>query len=201
MIERFLNAGLIENAINQALQLDPQAREKLAVLNGQQIAITLELIDRPWVFAIEDGRLYLSDTDAEDCDVRLSGTLGGFLHLFRQAQPRKTEDKLYIAGDLHSAQQFQRTMAELKPDFEAVLRQRFGDKVGHTVASVLQQIRTQGEQMRQQAEDRLRDYLQSEDSPFLSYRQYSEQRSKLEALEATLTALEARLQKLEQQRG
>lgn len=201
MIERFLNVGLIESAINQALQLDPQAQEKLADLNGQQIAITLELIDRPWVFAIEDGRLYLSDTDVEDCDVRLSGTLGGFLHLFRQEQPRKTEDKLYIAGDLHSAQQFQRTMAELKPDFEAVLRQRFGDKLGNAAASVLTQIRSQGEQMRQQAEDRLRSYLQSEEAPFLSQNQASDYNAKLDALEATLTALEARLEKLEQQRG
>lgn len=197
MLERFFNGSIIETAINQTLALDPQAQEKLAALDGKRIAITLDFATQPWVFCIANSRLLISDIEAADCDIRLSGTLGGFLHLFRPDEPPKVGDKLYIEGDLHSAQQFQRTMAQLKPDFETVLRQRLGDTLGGAAAAALSQLKTQGEAIREQAETKLREYLQSEQSQFVSYTQLAEAAAKLDALTAALDRLEVRLKTLE----
>lgn len=197
MIEHFFNSSLIETAINQTLALDPQAQEKLAALDGKRIAITLDFATQPWVFCIANSRLLISDIEAADCDIRLSGTLGGFLHLFRPDEPPKVGDKLYIEGDLHSAQQFQRTMAQLKPDFDTILRQRLGEKLGGAVAAAISQIKTQGEALREQAEAKLREYLHAENSQFVSRAQFAATSTQLAAISAALDDLEARLQKLE----
>ena len=162
MLENYLDARLlVEQLINGALRLDPAVRDKLAVLNGRRISIDLNGRDTPWIAEIEGGAVRLSDDHATLCDVRLSGDLAGYLQLFKHTPSDTPRGKLHIEGDLHTAQQFQRVMGELAPDYAAVLRARFGDDFGSLLADALRRLQSMGTSAKAVCEAKLRDYLEN----------------------------------------
>ena len=162
MLENYLDARLlVEQLINGALRLDPAARDKLAVLNGRRISIDLNGRDTPWIAEIADGAVRLSDDHVTLCDVRLSGDLAGYLQLFKNTPSDTPRGKLHIEGDLHTAQQFQRVMGELAPDYAAVLRARFGDDFGSLLADALRRLQSVGTSAKAACEAKLRDYLEN----------------------------------------
>ena len=161
MLETFINGRVLARLINSALRLDPAARDKLAALNGRRISLDLGWRAQPWLIEIHDGELQFSDDHATLCDVRLSGNLSGFLQLFKKPANSSTppRGKLYIEGDLHAAQQFQRVMADLAPDFETVFRERFGDRFGAFLADAARRLQAHGEAGKAAVEAKLRAFL------------------------------------------
>ena len=189
MLENYLDARLlVEQLINGALRLDPAARDKLAVLNGRRISIDLNGRDTPWIAEIEDGAVRLSDDHATLCDVRLSGDLAGYLQLFKHTPSDTPRGKLHIEGDLHTAQQFQRVMGELVPDYAAVLRARFGDDFGSLLADALRRLQSVGTSAKAACEAKLRDYLENHGCAT---------RTDAAAFAARLAALISRIDRLE----
>ena len=189
MLENYLDARLlVEQLINGALRLDPAARDKLAVLNGRRISIDLNGRDTPWIAEIEDGAVRLSDDHATLCDVRLSGDLAGYLQLFKHTPSDTPRGKLHIEGDLHTAQQFQRVMGELAPDYAAVLRTRFGDDFGSLLADALRRLQSMGTSAKAACEAKLRDYLENHGCAT---------RTDAAAFAARLAALISRIDRLE----
>lgn len=189
MLENYLDARLlVEQLINGALRLDPAARDKLAVLNGRRISIDLNGRDTPWIAEIEDGAVRLSDDHATLCDVRLSGDLAGYLQLFKHTPSDTPRGKLHIEGDLHTAQQFQRVMGELVPDYAAVLRARFGDDFGSLLADALRRLQSMGTSAKAACEAKLRDYLENHGCAT---------RTDAAAFAARLAALISRIDRLE----
>lgn len=196
MIEKLVNSLLFETAINRALSLDPRVAEKLAPLEGRRISVKLDFIERPWVFKIQSERLTFSQADSEQADVRLNGTIGGFLRLFRHSdQAPGANDKLYIEGDLHTAQQFQRVMGELSPDFRFILEKRFGERLGGILSDGLNQMREQGERAREALEARLRRFVSEEGC--LVRDSFAEFSARIAQLQTRLSQLEMRLNRLE----
>ena len=189
MLENYLDARLlVEQLINGALRLDPAARDKLAVLNGRRISIDLNGRDTPWIAEIADGAVRLSDDHVTLCDVRLSGDLAGYLQLFKNTPSDTPRGKLHIEGDLHTAQQFQRVMGELSPDYAAVLRARFGDDFGSLLADALRRLQSMGTSAKAACEAKLRDYLENHGCAT---------RTDAAAFAARLAALISRIDRLE----
>ena len=189
MLENYLDARLlVEQLINGALRLDPAARDKLAVLNGRRISIDLNGRDTPWIAEIADGAVRLSDDHVTLCDVRLSGDLAGYLQLFKNTPSDTPRGKLHIEGDLHTAQQFQRVMGELAPDYAAVLRARFGDDFGGLLADALRRLQSVGTSAKAACEAKLRDYLENHGCAT---------RTDAAAFAARLAALISRIDRLE----
>ena len=189
MLENYLDARLlVEQLINGALRLDPAARDKLAVLNGRRISIDLNGRDTPWIAEIADAAVRLSDDHATLCDVRLSGDLAGYLQLFKHTPSDTPRGKLHIEGDLHTAQQFQRVMGELAPDYAAVLRARFGDDFGSLLADALRRLQSMGTSAKAACEAKLRDYLENHGCAT---------RTDAAAFAARLAALISRIDRLE----
>ena len=189
MLENYLDARLlVEQLINGALRLDPAARDKLAVLNGRRISIDLNGRDTPWIAEIADGAVRLSDDHVTLCDVRLSGDLAGYLQLFKNTPSDTPRGKLHIEGDLHTAQQFQRVMGELAPDYAAVLRARFGDDFGSLLPDALRRLQSVGTSAKAACEAKLRDYLENHGCAT---------RTDAAAFAARLAALISRIDRLE----
>ncbi|UJF24853.1 SCP2 sterol-binding domain-containing protein [Suttonella sp. R2A3] len=200
MIERLFDGALLEKMLNQALSLDSELAEKLAPLEGKTISIRLNLRERPWYLQVSGGRFYLLDeATADQADVRLSGSLSGFLRLFRSnAQAQGVNDKLYIEGDLHSAQQFQRVMAQISPDFDALFKQRFGDRLGSLIADGMHELRQQGDKARDVLEQKLADYLHHETDGVLTRTDALAHQHRISELRRRLDRLEARVKQLGQ---
>lgn len=161
MFEQFFSSSVLARLINSALALDPQAQQKLSVLDGKRVNICLDFQSQPWTIDICAGKLQFSEDHDSPCDIRLSGSLAGFLQLFKSsaATPVGNRAKLYIEGDLYAAQQFQQVMGELKPDFEAVLRKRFGNHLGAMLAESARVLQQQGENVKQTLEDKMLHFL------------------------------------------
>ena len=192
MLENYLDARLlVEQLINGALRLDPAARDKLAVLNGRRISIDLNGRDTPWIAEIADGAVRLSDDHATLCDVRLSGDLAGYLQLFKHTPSDTPRGKLHIEGDLHTAQQFQRVMGELAPDFDAVFRERFGERLGSTLADAARRLQAHGEAGKAAIEAKLRAYLS--ENGCATRADAADFARRVQALTARLARLETRL--------
>ena len=199
MIDKIFDGSLLEALLNHALQLDPLAQEKLAPLEGKTISVALDMREQPWVLRVSDGRFVFEDEAlSANCDVRLRGTIGGFLRLFDQSgRSHGVNEKLYIEGDLHSAQQFQRVMASLSPDFDTVLKNRFGERLGGVFAGALQQVRSQGEGAKAEIEARLQAYFKGEDGQCATREQSNALQQRLSTLRMTLDRLDARIKRLE----
>ena len=182
MLETFLSGSVLARLINSALRLDPAARDKLAALNGRRISL-----DLGW------GERQFSDDHATLCDVRLSGNLSGFLQLFKKPANSSTppRGKLYIEGDLHAAQQFQRVMGELAPDFDAVFRERFGERLGSTLADAARRLQAHGEAGKAAIEAKLRAYISENGCATRS--EAADFARRVQALGARLARLETRL--------
>ena len=193
MLETFINGRVLARLINSALRLDPAARDKLAALNGRRISLDLGWGERPWLIEIHDGELQFSDDHATLCDVRLSGNLSGFLQLFKKPANSSTppRGKLYIEGDLHAAQQFQRVMADLAPDFETVFRERFGDRFGAFLADAARRLQAHGEAGKAAVEAKLRAFLS--ENGCATRADAADFARRVEALTARLARLETRL--------
>ena len=186
MLETFLSGSVLARLINSALRLDPAARDKLAALNGRRISLDLGWGERPWIIEIHGGELQFSDDHATLCDVRLSGNLSGFLQLFKKPANSSTppRGKLYIEGDLHAAQQFQRVMGELAPDFDAVF-------LGSTLADAARRLQAHGEAGKAAIEAKLRAYISENGCATRS--EAADFAHRLQALTARLARLETRL--------
>ena len=199
MIDKIFDGSLLEALLNHALQLDPAAQEKLAPLEAKTISVALDMREQPWVLRVSDGRFVFEDEAlSSNCDVRLRGTIGGFMRLFDQSgRSHGVNEKLYIEGDLHSAQQFQRVMASLSPDFDTVLKSRFGDRLGGVLSGAMQQVRQQGESAKAEIESRMQAYFQGEDGQCATREQSNALQQRLGTLRMTLDRLDARVKRLE----
>ena len=191
MLETFLNGDVLARLINSALRLDPAARDKLAALNGRRISLDLGWGEQPWLIEIHDGELQFSDDHATLCDVRLSGDLAGYLQLFKHTPSDTPRGKLYIEGDLHAAQQFQRVMADLAPDFETVFRERFGDRFGAFLADAARRLQAHGEAGKAAIEAKLRAFLT--ENGCATRADAADFARRVQALAARLARLETRL--------
>ena len=152
-----------------------------------------QVLNETFAAEIEDGAVRLSDDHATLCDVRLSGNLSGFLQLFKKPTNSSTppRGKLYIEGDLHAAQQFQRVMGELAPDFDAVFRERFGERLGSTLADAARRLQAHGEAGKAAIEAKLRAYISENGCATRS--EAADFARRLQALTARLARLETRL--------
>lgn len=198
MIEKIIGARIFEQAIDSALSLDPQATAKLAPLEGKKIRIELDSAPRPWTFEISRGRLVFCTDETARAEVCLRGSLGGFVQMFRSAeQVSREEDTLYIEGDLYTAQQFQKVMADLAPDFHRVLVERFGERLGGLLSEFLQQLQRQGENARAMIEARIRAVLGEKEGAVLVRELLAVHESRVKHLHRRLDELTARLNGLE----
>ena len=162
-------------------------------MNGRRISLDLGWGERPWLIEIHGGELQFSDDHATLCDVRLSGNLSGFLQLFKKPANSSTppRGKLYIEGDLHAAQQFQRVMADLAPDFETVFRERFGERLGSFLADAARRLQAHGEAGKAAVEAKLRAFLS--ENGCATRADAADFARRVQALTARLARLETRL--------
>lgn len=98
-ITRFLVLGTLETLINQALEQEPRAQERLHALHGTAVRVRAE---RPslvlYLLIYEDGIEILSDYEGH-VDIRIRGPLGGILQwLLSPNSALPDDDHIRILG-------------------------------------------------------------------------------------------------------
>lgn len=136
-----LAGRVLQEALNRALQLDPDSRDRLQALNGRRIEAHLQAPDISLALDVRDGQVQVGpvQTDSEP-DISLKSTLSGVLQslpLF--AQGRTAVGAMRISGDIELARLLQDLMKSYNPDWQAPFERAFGPIAGPQLARVLQE--------------------------------------------------------------
>jgi ubiquinone biosynthesis protein UbiJ len=154
----------LEQLLNQAINLDPDAASRLAPMQGQVIqldllgsGLTIYMIPEPQGFQI------LSHFEGQpDCLLR-----GSLLDLANMRSPADSADQLFngsvtIEGDTALAQQFGEFFNSLDIDWEEQLSRLTGDIAAHQIGSMARGFVAWGKQLNQTVNLNLKEYLEEE---------------------------------------
>ncbi|HET8941085.1 MAG TPA: SCP2 sterol-binding domain-containing protein [Rudaea sp.] len=129
----------LEMALNRALALDAETRERLAALQGRRIGIQLRGLDLALAISVSDGRLHVGPHwDAEhDLNLRAAPTSLLAMALRRGEDSFLPPGKVEISGDAELARRVEKLVRGFQPDIEEAFAQTFGDVIGVPMARAL----------------------------------------------------------------
>lgn len=131
-------AGIIEIALNRALQLDDHTFKQIIALQGKVIAIELKDFDITFYLAPAlDGVQVLTECEA-GADTTISGSPFSLLQT-ALSDDRKTlfKGEVVIDGDMALGQKFQKILDGLEMDWEEPLSKVIGDIAAHQVGEAV----------------------------------------------------------------
>ena len=138
--------GLMESAVNHALQMDPASLQRLNKLSGRVIEISctspaLTVFIRPHA----QGMILQGHYDHQ-ADCRISGSALALLKLM--TADNKTEallgNQISLSGDLEVSQNLQNLLADLEIDWEGRLAEYIGDIAAHQMGNQARSLRSWG---------------------------------------------------------
>lgn len=137
----------LQEVLNRALALDPDARDELHALDGRRIE--LALVAPPLALAITacDGRLQVGPAlESPEADLSVRGTLGGLLGQLEAFRPREglAPGSLRVSGDAELARRLRTLVRGFDPDWERPFAEAFGDVLGARIARMLREALRQG---------------------------------------------------------
>jgi ubiquinone biosynthesis protein UbiJ len=194
-------AGL-EEAINRALALDPEAAHRLGRLHGRVIGIE---------FAGPELRLYLVPTPSRlqvlarhegepDCLLR-----GSPLALARMDSSSKEgaeqlfSGKVEIEGDTELAHRFGAILSDLELDWEEQLSRFTGDVIAHEIGNSVRAVTGWGQKVLDTLGKDLREYVQEEVRLLPDRAELQDYLAKVDTLRDDAERLTARIERLHQE--
>lgn len=196
MIEKWLSASFMARLFQYAVSKDEQAAERLALLEGKSFSLKIDSVEKPWVFIICNGEIHASEEVI--CDVELSGS---FFALLQSMNPlgksHERKERLFITGDLNTARAVQDFIAQLKPDWEKVLCDHFGVRLGSLLTDILKETKKSGVYWYSDVSKRVDELMVGEKGLFTDRALFEQWRNDVDSLRRRLDALNIRLSTLE----
>ncbi len=130
----------LEAALNRALALDPDTRDRLGALDGQRIVLQIESPPLALQVRVDGERLVVGPVDdASEPDLSVRSTLGALiaqLPMFRRDDAPPI-GRLRVSGDAELARRLQRLAERFDPDWQQPFAAVFGDVVGVQIANAV----------------------------------------------------------------
>ena len=188
--------ALAERVLRRAVQLDPDARRRLAELEGKTILIEVAAEGAPfriYLSPTSDGVVLRRESDRTP-DVTLSGTASMFFGQWWRGPT--VSDALTIRGDVELGQRFQRALSSLDPDWEEGLARAVGDIPAHQVARFARAVRAWARRAIATLGEDSAEYLREEAMILAKRERVADFLSAVDDLRADADRLEQRLQRL-----
>ncbi len=188
--------------VNRQIDAKTPARELSKALDGHVLAIRVPDTALAMYFIAEDGRILLSGNYGDDPDVVLSGSI---ISLARLAGPTGEDlirdGTIGISGDPQLAGQFQKLLRYGRPDFEEELSGTIGDVAAHGIGEFVRGVGEWARDARTTMQQNIGEYLQEESQAVPGRYESDEFRDGVNTLRDDVARFEARLRKLEKERG
>lgn len=189
--------ALLEAALGRALALDPEARERLAELEGRRIQLHLAAPPLGMELRVEAGRIRVGPAASDpEPDLRLKAGLGAVLSRLLPGTPAAAPGQLRIEGDVELARQLQRLAADFDPDLEDAFAGVFGEVLGVQIAQALREALRQGRELGRGLLRGGVEHLVEERRDLVSRAEQEAFFDEVDALREAVERLEARLDRL-----
>jgi ubiquinone biosynthesis protein UbiJ len=191
---------VIEGALNQALGLDPAGRAAL-----------LEALARPVQFSITEPapltltltavgeQVSVGSSPVEEPALELTGRPLAFVALALGDNSVFASGRLTVAGDTATAHQFQRTLEQLNPDWEAALAQHIGDIPAHFIGQRLRAAIRWSKSAFSVLNANVEEYIHEESRSLPGKRELEATFGDIDQLSLQVERLDARIERLSQQ--
>jgi ubiquinone biosynthesis protein UbiJ len=197
---RVIAGRALQTALNHALSLDPDTRQRVAALEDRSVQLHLEGPALTLAITVQDGRLEVGPA-REDSHLRVRATPGSLLAMaLRRDDEGVAPGKVDIAGDAELARRLEKLATQFAPDVEEAFARTFGDVMGVPLAKAVRRAlahaRESGGHLAEDTADWLRDEARVAAAPgevegFLDGVDSLRERS--ERLESRLARLEQKL--------
>lgn len=130
----------LQEVLNRALALDPDAGDDLRALEGRRVELALVAPPLAMSVTARDGRLQVGPAiDNPEADLSVRGTLGGLLSQFDAFRPRDgaAPGSLRVSGDAELARRLRTLLRDFDPDWERPFADAFGEVLGARIAGTL----------------------------------------------------------------
>jgi ubiquinone biosynthesis protein UbiJ len=189
----------LEAAINQYLKLDPSTSQRLAILEGQVIAVELRGLGLRFYLLPGPGGMQILSYYAGDPDTWLIGTPLGLAQLASGSggSGRLFSGDVEIRGDVSLGEQFREIMDDMQIDWEEILSHVVGDFAARKLGNAAHETAAWARSSAETLALNLTEYLH-EEGRLLPYREQVEEfMSAVDTLRSDVDRLEARIRRLE----
>jgi ubiquinone biosynthesis protein UbiJ len=188
--------------LNRQIQSQTPARELCAELEDRVFAVRVKDTALVMYIIVGSGEIFLTNEYSDDPDVVVSGSL---LSLARLAGPdgdRTIRDgTVDLTGDAELAPRFLDLLQFGRPDLEEELSGVVGDVVAHSIGDMARSVGRWGKAARSTLREDVSEYLQEESRAVPSRYETDVLRKRVESLREDIARFEARLKRLEAERG
>jgi ubiquinone biosynthesis protein UbiJ len=131
--------GLLEAALNRALDLDDETRARLPALEGRRIGVELRGFNLALAVTVREGRLRVGPHWEAPGDLNLRASPVSLLAmaLRRDDDSVVPPGKVDISGDAELARRMEKLLRDFRPDIEEAFARAFGDVLGVPLARAL----------------------------------------------------------------
>ena len=133
--------SVLEPATNKVLQYDPQAKMKLAKLEGNSFAVSLTDLSIQVVLSVTSGEIrFSSHIETPSCYIKTSSNYLKQLSDASQLTKLIKQDQLILEGDLNIAQSFSSLFLDNDINWQQMLSRYVGDGMAYRIHHGLLQL-------------------------------------------------------------
>lgn len=189
--------GTLEFAINRALQLDPAGRRDLLQLLAEPACLVVtEPVQLTLCLQATAGSVRVSATDITDAALTFRGSPLAMAALALGDESALQDGRLTIEGDTAHAQQFQKALTQLNPDWEAALARYTGDITAHLAGQRLRAAVRWSRTTVRSVTDSVEEYIHEEARLLPGRRELETLRREIDGLALRSDRLEASIHRL-----
>ncbi|GMR08676.1 MAG: SCP2 sterol-binding domain-containing protein [Gammaproteobacteria bacterium] len=193
-----LLSAVLERAFNRYIQLDECTPQKLAVLEGNIIAVEIKYTSLVLYLDFQHGNVFIHESLDGEPQARIIASPVALMRLGAGADSSDLmfHGEMEIQGDTDLGQQFKHILEELDIDWEEQISRLAGDALAHRISHSFQQLVRWGKETRDIVALDTAEYLQQESGLLPMKAEIDELLSCIDELRSDTDRLEARIRRL-----
>ncbi len=193
---RKLGGKALQQVLNRALALDPEAEGRLRKLDGRSVTVHLDGPDLAMRVHVDDGRLVVGPPQ-EESSLEVHTTPGVVLAILLDSRHEVGPGKVRMAGDAGLARELESLLHGWEPDLEAAFSEHIGDVAGVPLARFAERAWQAGKQAARQLREDAAAWARDEVELTPSHAEVDAWLDGVDAVRERSERLEDRLRRLE----
>ena len=191
---------LLEKAINRYIALDPESKNRIALLQGKVVTLELKGISLTLQMVFTQKSIELKWENFSEADLIIRGTPLNLLHMSiaRDKRQQFFAEDVVVEGNMELAQQVLAVFDELEIDWEENFSEWLGDVPAYQTGRLVRGLKKFQQRFNKTFLTNLNEYLHEEVNLFPPVRATQDFFHDIDELRMDVDRLEARIEKLKE---